>query len=304
MAYRLRFDEPVGVGIRRVCTEQLTEAAALLRDSGEDRAHAVHEARKSVKKTRAALRLARSSLDRQTYRGDMAALRDAARRLSGARDADVMLETVEKLADGFAGRLPAKAFDTLGEEIERQLADSRAGDPDSDAADALQEIAGRVEQWPLDDARWGSIRADATRLYARGRCGEKGSRGTSEPEPLHEWRKRVKDLWYVERLLRDAWPGVLKAEAKEADRLGELLGEDHDLAVLADFAERHPESTGPLVDLAELDEMIEQRRSELQAEAQAIGRRLYAEKRKAFDARLKRLIRAARDEHAVAGPVP
>jgi CHAD domain-containing protein len=301
MAYRLRFDEPVGDGIRRVCSEQLDDAVAVLRDPDEDRAHGVHEARKSVKKTRAALRLARSSLDRQTYREEMGALRDAARRLSGVRDADVMQETVDKLAERYAGHLPAAAFDTLKEEIGRELSDSRAGDPSVEAADALQEISARVERWPLDGAGWGSVRGDATRLYARGRDREQASRGSSEPEALHEWRKRVKDLWYVERLLRDAWPGVLKAEADEADRLGELLGDDHDLAVLARFLERHPEAVGSLADQTEIEQLIERRRGELQAEAHAIGRRLYAQKPKAFDVRLKRLIRAARDDHAAAG---
>jgi hypothetical protein len=50
---------------------------------------------------------------------------------------------------------------------------------------------------------------------------------------LHEWRKRAKDLWYHHRLLKDAWPGPVKAFADEADQLGKLLGDDHDLATLS-----------------------------------------------------------------------
>ena len=47
----------------------------------------------------------------------------------------------------------------------------------------------------------------------------------------------MKDLWYQERLLEDTWPGVMKAQAKEAKKLSKLLGEDHDLAVLADHTD-------------------------------------------------------------------
>jgi CHAD domain-containing protein len=303
MAYRLRFDEAVGDGVRRVCLDQLSGAVAALRDPGEDRASTVHEARKSVKKTRAVLRLARSSLDKPTYRSELDALRDAGRLLSGVRDSDVLVQTVDKLAERFAGQLPAVAFTTLRREVARASAGARDGDPSAEAADALDAITARVRQWPLDDARWSSIRSDATRLYARGRSEAKASRGTSDPEPLHEWRKRVKDLWYLERLFRDAWPGVLKAEADEAGRLGDLLGDDHDLAVLAEFLENHPATTGARADLADVGRLIEQRRAELQAEARSVGRRLYAPAPKAFDARLKRLIRAARDEQQVAGPV-
>ena len=62
-------------------------------------------------------------------------------------------------------------------------------------------------------------------------------------ENLHDWRKRVKDLWYQQRLLEETWPGVMKAQAKEAKKLSKLLGEDHDLAVLAETLRTDPELT-------------------------------------------------------------
>ena len=34
------------------------------------------------------------------------------------------------------------------------------------------------------------------------------------PEHLHDWRKRVKDLWYHLRLLRDAWTDAMKAHRR------------------------------------------------------------------------------------------
>ena len=47
------------------------------------------------------------------------------------------------------------------------------------------------------------------RSYARGREAFKTS-AKSKPtttEHLHEWRKRVKDLFYQEQLLVESWPG-------------------------------------------------------------------------------------------------
>jgi CHAD domain-containing protein len=110
------------------------------------------------------------------------------------------------------------------------------------------------------------------------------ARAEDEPttEHLHEWRKRVKDLWYQQRLLKRAWPGVMKALAAEAKSLSKLLGSDHDLAVLA----------AELPDDDVLRPLIADRRAELQDEAWTLGRRLYAESPKAFRKRLRRYVRA------------
>src|SRR5919109_184691 len=103
-----------GSGVRRIATEQLGSAIRRLSDAeGDDRAEAVHDARKSVKKARALLRLVRPGLDSSAYRAEMDALRDAGRLLSGTRNADVLLATIDTLAARYAGHLPATAFGEL-----------------------------------------------------------------------------------------------------------------------------------------------------------------------------------------------
>ena len=57
-------------------------------------------------------------------------------------------------------------------------------------------------------------------------------------ESLHEWRKRVKHLWYHHTLLRSLWPPVMEVTGDEAHALSDHLGDDHDLAVLAAWVER------------------------------------------------------------------
>jgi len=156
-------------------------------------------------------------------------------------------------------------------------------------------IAARVHEWPLDRCDWAIVRAGATRGYARGRKRWKAARASGDAETLHEWRKRVKDLWYHHRLLRELWPGVMKAYAGEADRLGELLGDDHDLAVLDAFLEAHDGNLDTRADLVSVRGLIQGRRAELQDEARALGRRLYADSPKAFDRRLEACLRAALD---------
>jgi CHAD domain-containing protein len=301
MAYRLSFDEPPSAGVRRVASEQLEQALGELEDGmTKDPVTAVHEARKSVKKTRALLRLVRSGLPGSSYRDENRALRDAGRSLSGARDADVMLETIDKLAERFSGQLPATAFQDLHDKVAAHLAaEGPAGagqSPPADVISALRDIGARVDDWPLESCTWSTIRRDATRTYVRGHTALKGTERSGTSEDLHEWRKRVKDLWYHQRLLREAWPGVLKAQANQTDALAELLGADHDLAVLADFLERTGPELDTTADLGAVGELVGRRRAEIQAEALQLGRRLYADSPKAFERRLKTWLREAEAE--------
>jgi CHAD domain-containing protein len=215
------------------------------------------------------------------------------------RDADVMVETIDALHDRFAGQLPAAVFERVRGDLDDDARRSREATGDDlgvELVDALQAVGGRVEEWPLEDARWSVTRKGIRRAYRRGRKAFALADADPTTDSLHEWRKRVKDLWYHERLLKPVWPAVLGAQADEAHTLADLLGDEHDLAVLAERLREDP----PTDDIEEVLELIEQRRGELLAHVRALGRRVYAEKPRPFARRLKRYFRSAE----TADPVP
>jgi CHAD domain-containing protein len=294
MSYRLQLDVPAPEAVRRVAEERLEKAAGRLsEDHGDDPVKAVHGARKDLKKTRSALRLARPCLPRRVYRRENKALRDLGRQMSGGRDADVMVETVDALAERYAGQLPKRQFTTLRQRFARHAAQAREEAEVGGLADALAGARERAGAWPLGKCDDRALRAGAERAYARGREAFAVAEEDPSAERLHDWRKRAKDLWYHHRLLADAWSGPVKAFADEADRLGKLLGDDHDLATLS---ERLGDiDVPPSVDVDTIEQLIAARRAELQSSAFEIGRRLYAEKPKAFARRLSRYLAAARD---------
>jgi CHAD domain-containing protein len=153
-------------------------------------------------------------------------------------------------------------------------------------------VLARVPAWPLDGCGLGDLRTGAARTYSDGVVAWRAARGTDDVDLLHDWRKRVKDLWYQHRLLRDAWPVVLTAFSDAADALGELLGDEHDLAVLAERLDGL--ELPPAADVEVLAELIGERRAQLRAEAFALGERLYAERPAAYERRLTVYLRAAR----------
>jgi CHAD domain-containing protein len=290
MSYRLRSGEGVAEGIRRIVAEELDDAIAGLRDGAgappQRRDTVIHETRKSLKKARSALRLARTDLKRATRRAETAAMRDAGRRLSGARDAQVMLDTLEELAH----RLPAppaeevRALQATLTGRRDELAARLAGDEGllGDVAGELQAIRDRVARWALHDETPASAVEGVAIIHERGRAAMRAALRGGEDEDWHEWRKRVKDLWYAGRILEPIAGPQVGGLVQEADELSDLLGDHNDLAVLLGAADDHPGVAAAIV----------ARRDELRRMAAPLGRRLYAEKTPAFARRLAALLDA------------
>src|SRR3954454_5853464 len=166
MSYGLTFDDTPAESVQRVRREQLEAAAAALAD-GDDPVEAIHDARKRIKKTRALLRLARPGLTARTYKRRNRGLRDAGRAMSGSRDADVLVETVEDLGERFAGRHPKTFFAGVRQPL---AVHAQALRRDADAGahvTALRDLA--EDEWPLRDVDPDALAEALKCTYARGR---------------------------------------------------------------------------------------------------------------------------------------
>jgi CHAD domain-containing protein len=305
MSYRLSLATDTPATLRACVREQLDDAVRRLRDDRADEpVKAVHEARKDLKKARSLLRLARPGMGRKAYRRENTTLRDVSRSLSGARDADVLVTTADDLGERFAGRVPAAMFEALHARLAAEAAEARAKAGDGAAGEAvaaLDAVAARTGDWPLGRCDHDTLVRGAVRAYARGRRALAAVDDDPSVDNLHALRKRVKDLWYHARLLEEAWPRVLKAQAKAAHALSDVLGDDHDLAVLAERIERGLDAgAGTPVDEEAVLDLIARRRTALQAEARGTAQRLYAESPKAFRRRLGAYLELAGAERPVA----
>lgn len=298
-AFRLRREESVGDGLRRVAAGRAETALERLGGrQGESPAEAIHGARKDLKKLRAVLRLSRAALGRDLFRAENRRFRDAARLLSASRDAEVRLATLAALRERCGGELPGAAAAVWAEEMARERDEGAAGGaaPEQARREAIAAIAaGRDEiaTWPLDGASWKLLRNGLRRSYRDGRHGWRQAAAGPSPEATHEWRKRAKDLWYQLRIVAPAWPAVLDPTAEQLHQVAEQLGDHHDLALLADDLEQR--SWIDATDRHQLTAAISHRQAELVGAAAATGARLYAERPKAFGHRLGVYWKAWRD---------
>jgi CHAD domain-containing protein len=297
-AYRLEEGEPLGEGLLRIARGRADDALDQLRAADGDPASSVHETRKDMKKLRSVLRIARGGLGEKLYRRENDRFRAAAQALAGARDAHVMLETLDDLEERSSGELGvAELREQLEAERKRETADAER--KVGDAIAAIEAGRDAISEWPLEGDDWSIVEVGLRRAYGRGRNRFREAAAEPSAEALHEWRKRVKDLWYGLRILAPSWPDVAKPLADEAHELSDLLGDDHDLAVLAAAARERPDAFAGASGREALLDAIAERRSALQRDARSLGARLYADSPKAFVGRLERWWRAWRADAGV-----
>jgi CHAD domain-containing protein len=321
-------DEPLAAGLRRMALAQADLAIEQLStgDGGVGAVAgasagaqppdetAVHETRKALKRLRALLRLLEHELGAKTYARETAVLRDVAQQLSVARDAAVMLNTLDALIERHPRKLARRrGVRKLRQQLHAEHArlQQRTLAEPAEHARVLGELHGfrwRVAAWQLGN-RPGLqlVERDLKRIYGQGRrrhqrvASGRGKRVIA----MHEWRKRVKDLRYAAEMLGPSGPGKpggrgksaqrLRAIAGRADDLGELLGEDHDLAIFAQHLRAgghgHAKRTwhtdrGTRRALLKL---IAKRRRKLRERALRQGARLYRERPKRFTRQIRSL---------------
>jgi len=185
----------------------------------------------------------------------------------------------------------------------------------------LRARRARVQAWSLPEREGIEIVQDGLRrIYRQGRrrrrraARGKGGKGRA----MHQWRKRVKDLRYAAEMLqrrdphraRGAAPdrrhehaghadhgsdaAHIRRLARRADELGELLGEEHDLALLAGRLRTSAKpGQGRRLTVGRgtrktLLKIIARRRTALRRKALRMGKRLYRPTPKKFERRVGR----------------
>ena len=304
MSYRLEADEPLNAGLKRIMHEQIDRAVRNLKNPDGDPHGAIHEARKCFKKIRAVLRLVRDEVGAEIYQRENVCYRDAGRALSDIRDSFVKVATVDALVDHYGEHLEADAFQ---ETRQRLLDDHHAlsqrifkeENVPAQVTETVEEARSRIATLPIGRENFGAIRDSIHRVYKRGYRGLANSYEEPVPENFHDWRKRVKYLWYHVRILNPLWPGLFAAWADEIHDLSDYLGDAHDLAELRTLITEDPSLFTDDSERELLAALVDRRRAELEAAAHPLGRRIYAETAEKFVQRMAGYWQAWQAEGAV-----
>ncbi|MFN2237824.1 MAG: CHAD domain-containing protein [Thermoanaerobaculia bacterium] len=283
MAYCLDPKKDLDAEVRRIAREQVRASIDdLTTGVAADRQQNIHSARKRFKKLRSLLRLVRPLRD-DGFPSETRLLRDAGRQLAATRDADVLVVTVRELGSADpanswsaleAGLRPGPDIAGLEETLQRTVS-------------ALQDFEEKIAAWPALPSDSAAVTAGIASAYRKGRKAWIRAESRRTPEALHEWRKRVKDLWYDTRLLSEADP-VMMGRAASLGRLADVLGSRHDLDVL-EATVKDDEGLRARLDWPAGQRSIQKLRAELDREAFVLGGLIYSEKPAAFESGMRSL---------------
>lgn len=219
---------------------------------------ATHQLRVRVKKILALLRLARAGIEEHTLQAMRLHLRTVQHSCASNRDHLVQSKLIDKLARRFH----------LSPKHRPQLMRAESRPPAaSHLHHQLYAVGQLIDSTCIQSLSEEQILEEHARCYRKGRRLMKQSFETTDKHTLHRWRHRVKDL-YFQTLALSQLPGSAR-RLKRAQRLGHLLGRDHDLANLARepaFSMRH----SPWVHL------IGEHREDLRERYLSLGHKLYA----------------------------
>ena len=267
---------------RAVALSQIDEALQALASPGSERRTVVHEARRRCKKLRGLLRLVRPAFP--DFEMENAAIRDAAALLSHLRDAEVLHETIGKLAESSGSEAVSRIVETfksepLPEPPPEKLTEFRL---------RLLAVRERAVEWTLRKDRPSVLLSGLRATYKQDRDRMGKALASGDPTDFHDWRKAQKAHGFHVDLLRRVAPDVLEADLKTIDKLSDLLGVHHDLAVLRHTIDAEPLRFGSDEDRAALREVIDARRREIEERATSLGRQLLAERPQALAERFAR----------------
>ena len=274
MSSRKRHDKPV-LAIQSQLAAEIAGAKELVQPS-RGRVEP-HGARKRLKRARALLRLLREALGEEAYRALNIRLRDIARPLSAARDTEVLFETVQNLSRGE----PALARGLSG--LRRSLR-SALRQQHATAKRRSAGLVGRAERIRKNvlsveavNTGWQPIAAALERIYRHSRRELRRSQACGTAAALHEWRKQVKHHFYQLEALARITGNAQHNKLARLEKLGDLLGDDHDLFVLRSRLARNEDDLDVALRV-ELIERIDRKRRKLERIAFALGRRIYGHK--------------------------
>jgi CHAD domain-containing protein len=216
-------------------------------------------------------------------------LRDTAGELSELRDAKTVLDAYVSLVGAKHASKRWKDADPILLILKRRRrehgSNKRLVDQRLEAVRERLAIAESfVGDWAFEATGFSLFESGLVDTYRRASRAMKLARKSGAADGYHDWRKQVKYHGHHCQLLVKVWPEMMTARASEVERLGSLLGAEHDLTVLTQTLGGLSEKEGSDC-LQQAFTWARESQVELRHAIHPLGVRVFAEKAKRFASR-------------------
>ena len=279
MAYRFETSETFADGFCRIYIEQLDHMQVCLAPEAIS-SEQIHEARKAIKRLRSLLRLVRPGLEESVFRHENFVLRDMGRQLGTFRDLAAMRETLQMLrTEDQSGQMTRH-----GDHLDNLLRGRLSGLMRTESSDVIDQVRketmllkSRGSDFDLKNLDADAVRAGLAATYKAGAKRLSMAHADGAPTAYHDCRKSVQQHWRHMQLLVNAWPAEISSRVVAIKEMSSLLGKDHDLHVLCEFA-RTQKSETVNDDFAVVEKQCRDRQGKLRGDVAILGELLFCER--------------------------
>jgi CHAD domain-containing protein len=291
VSYEFKPGRSISSEVTRLVDKQLALAVAELRSLGNPRSDAaIHEARRHVKKVRAALKLVQPALGDAYYPANTR-MRLVSRMLAPIADGEAVVDTIARLKKRYGSQLPPRTVASMRAAlVERSIRIDRKAELDRVLPRAGSILSRQRRRTGTLRLNAHGFRAVAAGLEASSRRARRAMRRAGvQPtaESYHVWRQRVKDLWLQVRLVDERCGHRLDSDQRQLEILDGYLGEHHNVMLLEQVLTR--EAIVSREQTARCLRVLRQYQAELRDRAHALGIRILEEKPRQFVRRVRRL---------------
>lgn len=263
--------------ILKILFALIDEGKSEIQESKSNNDVLIFNLRKRVKKLRAYLKLLRKEFGEEFYKKNNFLLRDINRRSAPLRNGYALIKLIESSKLEIDDKNLLEALDLLNLRLQSDFNNIQANTDYktlfSHYSMQLDKFADHLKKNCKSENRFGVIKSGLTKIYSEGF--DLGKECTKKPtnENLHEWRKSIKDLYYVLFSLTPIWEPMFLAYTKELKLLSKKLGKINDYFELKHYIQTLVDSP---FDFTNVIGFIETQHNKLLNDSYALGIKIYS----------------------------
>ncbi len=245
---------------------------------GDQPDRSIHEARRRLKRLRAALALCRRRSP-YIWRVENPPLREVARSLGRLRDHAAALEALDDLEAEISG-LNGAALIAIRQSLELGgLASPGAATDDvrvvGEGIAAVARFLSRVPDMPLQELSRTDLKRSAKRMIRSCRRRYAAADESRRPADFHDWRKAVRRAFFATEILWRALPGWSRQWRGPLHDIGHTLGRGHDQGTLHLALSRLPDEVASDIETQRIARTARLLESELYDQARMSARKYF-----------------------------